>query len=155
METRVNDLLLIYHEQTPLAYARVEDISADVKPGWWQLSMLLLQLPMQQVTWILREEYIDGGGFVMGGQNMRLERLPGNARRDAELAGQVKPFASAVRQLAAQVTVTHQRPELEQLRWMTEELRVSLYAQELKTAVRVSEKHLAEQLEKARLEARG
>ena len=76
MDVRVNDLLLIYHGQIPLIYARVEDISADVKPGWWQLSLLLLKLPLQHVTWILREEYIDGADFSMGGQAMRLERLP-------------------------------------------------------------------------------
>jgi ATP-dependent helicase HrpA len=85
----------------------------------------------------------------------RLERLPGNARRDAELEGQVKPFDTAVRQLSAQPTATPLRPELSLLRWMTEELRVSLHAQDLKTAVRVSGRRLTEQLEKARIEARG
>jgi hypothetical protein len=38
---------------------------------------------------------------------------------------------------------------------MLEELRVSLYAQELKTILRVSDKRLTEQLERARTEARG
>jgi ATP-dependent helicase HrpA len=85
----------------------------------------------------------------------RLERLPANARRDAELAGKVRPFSAAVSSLAAAVATAAVRPELEQLRWMTEEFRVSLYAQDLKTAVRVSEKRLAEQLERARLELRG
>jgi ATP-dependent helicase HrpA len=84
----------------------------------------------------------------------RIERLPGNARRDAELAGKVKPFVAAVRSLAAEPATTAARPEFEQLRWMTEEFRVSLYAQDLKTVLRVSEKRLAEQLERARDEAR-
>lgn len=76
METKVNDLLLIYHGPTPLGYGRVEDITADVKPGWWHLSLLLLKLPPQYVTWILREEYIDGDTFTMGGEKMRLQRMP-------------------------------------------------------------------------------
>jgi len=46
-------------------------------------------------------------------------------------------------------------PELAQLRWMIEEYRVSLFAQELKTMMKVSDKRLAEQLEAARVEARG
>lgn len=76
METRVNDLLLLYHDSTPLGYARVEDINPDVKRGWWQLSMLLLKVPAQHITWILKEEYIDGAPFTMSGETMRLERVP-------------------------------------------------------------------------------
>ena len=48
--------------------------------------------------------------------------------------------------------MTH--PEMQLLRWMVEEFRVSLYAQELKAVMRVSEQRLAEQLERARAEAR-
>jgi ATP-dependent helicase HrpA len=46
------------------------------------------------------------------------------------------------------------RAELQQLRWMIEEFRVSLFAQDLKTTMRVSEPRLAEQLERAKTEAR-
>jgi ATP-dependent helicase HrpA len=80
----------------------------------------------------------------------RVERLPPNARRDAELAAKVKPFAIALRTLMAQPSIGGVRPELEQLRWMIEEFRVSLFAQDLKTMLRVSEKRLAEQLSLAR-----
>jgi ATP-dependent helicase HrpA len=80
----------------------------------------------------------------------RIERLPPNARRDAELAAKVKPFATALRTLMAQPSIAGVRPELEQLRWMIEEFRVSLFAQDLKTMLRVSEKRLAEQLSVAR-----
>jgi hypothetical protein len=38
---------------------------------------------------------------------------------------------------------------------MIEEYRVSLFAQELKTPMKVSDKRLGEQLEAARMEARG
>ena len=76
MHTHIGDILLVYHDTTPLGYARVEDISADVKPGWWLLSLLLLKLPMQYATWILREEYIEGQPFSMGGKMTHLERLP-------------------------------------------------------------------------------
>jgi ATP-dependent helicase HrpA len=84
----------------------------------------------------------------------RLERLPANAKRDAELAAKVKPFTIAVQGLLAQLTRPTVPPELAQLRWMVEEYRVSLFAQELKTMMKASDKRLAEQLEAARAEAR-
>jgi ATP-dependent helicase HrpA len=85
----------------------------------------------------------------------RIERLPANARRDAELAAKVKPFVTGVQDLVAQLTRPTVPPQLTQLRWMIEEYRVSLFAQELKTPMKVSDKRLAEQLEAARVEARG
>jgi ATP-dependent helicase HrpA len=80
----------------------------------------------------------------------RIERLRSNERRDAELAAKVKPFAAAVRALLTEPALSGGRPEIDQLRWMVEEFRVSLFAQELKTMLRVSEKRLAEQLVLAR-----
>ncbi|MCF8032654.1 MAG: hypothetical protein K9K66_06725 [Desulfarculaceae bacterium] len=75
METKPGDILLIHKENQPVVYARVEEILADVKPHWWQLRLLILHPPAQEATWILREEYIDGGEFTMGGDPLRLERL--------------------------------------------------------------------------------
>lgn len=75
MDTRPGDILLIHHKGTPVSYARVEEILADAKAGWWQVQLLFLQVPPQTVTWILRDEYVDGGEFTMGGESMRLERL--------------------------------------------------------------------------------
>lgn len=84
----------------------------------------------------------------------RLARLPAEARRDKELAARVRPFAAAVRGLQAAEGFTGPHPELTQLRWMIEEFRVSLYAQDLGAVLRVSERRLAEQLERAKTEAR-
>ncbi len=85
----------------------------------------------------------------------RLERLPANAQRDTELAAKVKPFVAGLQSLVAQLLRPVIPPELTGLRWMIEEYRVSLFAQELKTPMKVSDKRLAEQLEAARVEARG
>ncbi len=84
----------------------------------------------------------------------RLERLPGDVARDAELAARVTPFAKALSTMTAEAPLSRPRPELDQFRWMIEEFRVSLFAQEMRTVLRVSEKRLGEQLEKARAEAR-
>jgi ATP-dependent helicase HrpA len=83
----------------------------------------------------------------------RLERAPGNAKRDAELARLVVPFVAAYKQLSM-IKSGSSRPELERLRWMIEEYRVSLFAQDLKTSLPVSDKRLAEQVERAKVEAR-
>jgi ATP-dependent helicase HrpA len=85
----------------------------------------------------------------------RLDRAPANAKRDAEAMAKISPFATAYQQLRAAHKGHDPRPELERLQWMIEEFRVSLFAQDLKTVVPVSEKRLAEQLELARKEAKG
>ncbi len=69
----VNDIVLIYLEDSPLAFARVEAIEPDVKPDWYHIRLLLLQIPLQIVTWILRDTYINGDTFTMDGKKMRLE----------------------------------------------------------------------------------
>jgi ATP-dependent helicase HrpA len=84
----------------------------------------------------------------------RIERVRGDMKRDAELNARVTPYANALRAMTAESPRARPRPELQQLRWMIEEFRVSLFAQEMRTVLRVSEKRLAEQLEKARAEAR-
>jgi hypothetical protein len=71
-----NDVVLIYFENKPAGFARIEDISPDPNPrkrDWYHVRLLLLQLPLQVVTWILRDVYIDGEEFTMGGHRMRLE----------------------------------------------------------------------------------
>jgi hypothetical protein len=70
-----NDIVLIYLENSPLAFARIESIEPDIKRDWFQTKLLLLQIPLQVVTWILRDVYINGETFTMGGKEMRLEKV--------------------------------------------------------------------------------
>ena len=69
------DVVLIYYQEKPGVYARIEAIEPDIKKDWYQITLLLLTIPAQTVTWILREEYINGVTFTMGGQPMRLEKV--------------------------------------------------------------------------------
>jgi hypothetical protein len=73
--TGINDIVLVHFEEKPLSFARVEDIAADHKPGWYHVTLLMLQVPLQVVTWILRDAYINGEEFTMNGKRMRLERV--------------------------------------------------------------------------------
>ncbi len=73
--TGEKDIVLIYYEDKPMSFARIERIDEDVKRGWYRVKLFLLQLPLQSVTWILRDTYIDGSPFTMGGKQMRLEKV--------------------------------------------------------------------------------
>jgi len=75
MSTDVHDLVLIHRSDKPIAYARVEGIEPDVKRGWWRVSLLILTVPVQVVTWILEQEQLDGVPFTMGGTPIRLDRI--------------------------------------------------------------------------------
>jgi ATP-dependent helicase HrpA len=66
---------------------------------------------------------------------------------------QIAPFARAQADASKAHHGAEPRPELERLRWMIEEYRVSLFAQDLRTAIPVSDKRLAEQAAKAKAEA--
>lgn len=73
--TEVGDVVLVYMDNNPAFFAKVEEIFADVKPGWFQVKLLVLQVPLLVVTWILREAYYNGQEFTMGGKPMRIEKV--------------------------------------------------------------------------------
>jgi len=73
--TTENDLVLIYFEDNPLSFARIENILPDSKPDWYHVKLLMLQMPLQLVTWILRDVYINGTEFTMNGKRIRLEKV--------------------------------------------------------------------------------
>ncbi len=73
--TDVGDVVLIYLENSPAFFARIEDISPDVKAGWYHVKLLVLQVPLMTITWILKSEYINGEEFTMGGRPVRLEKV--------------------------------------------------------------------------------
>ncbi|MGD8371630.1 MAG: hypothetical protein PVG64_05190 [Syntrophobacterales bacterium] len=69
------DLVLVHVEDTPAFFARIESIGPDVKPEWYQVTLLVLQVPLVEVTWILRQEYVDGASFSMGGKKVLIEAV--------------------------------------------------------------------------------
>jgi hypothetical protein len=69
------DLVLVHVDNKPGFYARVEEIEPDVKPGWWQVKLLVLTFPLQVFTWILDDNQIEGEPFTMGGTPLCLEKL--------------------------------------------------------------------------------
>ncbi|MFZ5573288.1 MAG: hypothetical protein ACOZF0_23035 [Thermodesulfobacteriota bacterium] len=73
--TQEKDIVLIYFEDKPAGFARVESIQPDAKKDWYHVKLLLLQIPLQTITWILKNDYINGAEYTMGGNRMRLERV--------------------------------------------------------------------------------
>jgi hypothetical protein len=83
--TTENDLVLIHFEDNPLVFARIESIIPDAKPDWYHVTLLMLQVPLQTVTWILRDVYISGETFTMNGKSMRLEKVEAPPEDQADL----------------------------------------------------------------------
>jgi hypothetical protein len=81
----INDLVLVHLDHKPAFYARLNDISPDVKRGWYQVEFLVLSLPPQTMVWILEEAQINGEEFTMGGRPVRLELLPPKPQPEPEI----------------------------------------------------------------------
>ena len=75
---------------------------------------------------------------------LRLERLDHDPQKDAKKSAQIAPLWEAYWQRHAEGESTN--PKLIEFRWMLEELRVSLFAPELKTAYPVSVQRLQKKL---------
>jgi ATP-dependent helicase HrpA len=79
---------------------------------------------------------------------IRSERAALNPVKDQERLRQIAPYQEALSKLQTQLSRSQAvRREIETFRWMIEEFKVSLFAQELGTAVPVSAKRLDQQLE--------
>lgn len=71
----INDIVLIYLEDSPVSFARIESILPDAKKDWYHIKLLMLQIPLQVVTWILKEDYLNGDEFFMNGKQMKLKKV--------------------------------------------------------------------------------
>jgi ATP-dependent helicase HrpA len=83
---------------------------------------------------------------------IRADRAALNPIKDQERARQLAPYQAALRKFEAATAQSFAvRRQVEDFRWMIEEFKVSLFAQELGTAFPISAKRLDLQLEKMRL----
>jgi len=106
-----------------------EQVNRLLAPGW------LARHPWERLQHLPR---------YLKAASLRLDKLRADPARDARLAAELAalevPFR---RELAARARYGAPDATLEQFGWLLEELRVSLFAQELKTPVPVSAKRLA------------
>ena len=75
----INDLVLVHLDRKPAFYARIDDITPDVKRGWYQVELLVLSLPPQTLVWILEETHLQGEEYTMGGRPVQLTLIPPKA----------------------------------------------------------------------------
>jgi len=73
--TTIGDVVLIYCREKPAFFARIDSIEPDIKKDWFRVQLLILTIPLRAVTWILREEYINGIPFTMEGNPARIEAI--------------------------------------------------------------------------------
>ncbi len=66
------EVILVTWQDKPVFFARVESVTPDVKKGWYQIKLLILQIPLATVTWIVQGEHIGGQPFTMGGETVCL-----------------------------------------------------------------------------------
>lgn len=104
--SREGDVVLIHIKEQPTIYARIEAIEPDIKKGWYRVTLLLLSIPQQVITWILREEYINGAPFTMDGNPIMMQEIKrspfpsqvskegptGGEKTDGSSKGKVVPF---------------------------------------------------------------
>ncbi|MGH8724165.1 MAG: ATP-dependent RNA helicase HrpA, partial [Burkholderiales bacterium] len=106
-----------------------QQISRLLAPGW------LARTPWERLQHLPR---------YLKAASLRLDKLHADPARDARLAAEVALLEQQYRrEAAARARHGALQPEFEQFGWLLEELRVSLFAQELKTPVPVSAKRLA------------
>jgi ATP-dependent helicase HrpA len=93
------------------------------------------ELPFERLQHVPR--YLKAAG-------LRLDKLRADPARDARVAAELAPLAAQwQREQARRDKSGEHDPQMEQFRWLLEEPRVQLFAQELKTPVPVSVKRLA------------
>ena len=126
LEKKMNGLAKSFAKATDEVKSQVDRLLA---PGW------LARHPWQRVQHFPR---------YLKAASQRLEKLRADPARDARLAGEIAALEVPYRrELAARARHGAGDEPLEQFGWLLEELRVSLFAQELKTPVPVSPKRLA------------
>ena len=83
---------------------------------------------------------------------VRADRWSVNAVKDLEKTRQIAPFIQRYNRLISRKDLTSEQVEaVQKLQWLIEELKVSLYAQELGTAVPISIKRVERFLEENRI----
>ena len=146
--THVESALRLAHA----VQARLEDIRADaVQPAVADMRA--------QLSGLIYPDFVTATGYrrlpqltrYLRGIERRLDKLPENPARDAASMAVAQRAEQAYRQAVAELPPARRGdPDVAEVRWMLEELRVSLFAQTLGTLAPVSENRILAALERLR-----
>ena len=153
--TAENDICDLIHESLKKYQDIKTRITANILPVWTtaiddirdHLDTLVFngfirQVPLKWLRYYPR--YLDA-------INKRLDKLSCSPQKDAKQSNKLKPFWEFYKQFSgANRQSDNSIRELEEYRWMLEEYRVSLFAQELKTVIPVSQERIQNQLDNIR-----
>ena len=104
-----------------------------------------------QLEWLMRRDFIAATPYerlqhvprYLKAINLRMEKLKANPARDAKVLTELQLLLQALQKFQKSGVQDHR---IEEFAWLLQELRVSLFAQELKTPVIVSVKRLEKML---------
>jgi len=119
------------HKKLAVAAKAFPEAAEDMKQQWQRL---LRPGWLRDTPWARLQHF----PRYLQAAALRLEKLRADPARDARLAAELRPLVTAWLRAPRPLSA-----ELEQFGWLLEELRVSLFAQQLKTPVPVSAKRLA------------
>lgn len=146
------EVAVILHTSHTIAYRLSQPIPPAWKPAIDELQIHLRILTGPGFLTITPREWFAHYPRYLAAIVSRLSKLPGNGlQRDQQYRAELEPLWRKLIERAQ----SHARqglldPQLIRYRWMLEEYRVQLFAQELRTAVPVSPKRLADQWSKVR-----
>jgi len=104
-----------------------------------QLDSLVYQGFLQQTPWQHLQDY----PRYLKALQLRIDKLPAALQRDQQRLGEMHEVVHQWQARDLQLRHDHrQDARLDEIRWLLEELRVSLFAQEIKTAIPVSVKRV-------------
>ena len=140
MATLVLDILTHFHQIT-------KQLNKNIEPTWLK-SIADMQ---SQIDHLLYKGFLRKTDFnhlkdyprYLKALHLRIEKLAANLDRDKRLMSDIQLLWDRCQEtIKSEKATVNNQPGLSEYRWMLEELRVSLFAQELKTAYPVSVKRL-------------
>jgi len=148
--TIANDIAVITLEILTHYQSVRKSLKGNLNPAWLkaiadiksQLDYLLPQGFVREVPY----EQLKHFPRYLRAIELRLDKLDKNLQRDSRSMNEVNAFwKQCMQYMGSHAGKYNENPEFVQYRWMLEEFRVSLFAQELKTAHPISAKRLKQQ----------
>jgi len=142
----VAEILTLYQQvRKALSAATAINYLASVKDIQQQLDQLVYQGFLQHTEWRHLQRYPAYLKAIV----LRLDKLKHAVQRDQQAMREMAAFLQQWQQRYARMQQRRQHDErLHEVRWSIEELRISLFAQEVKTAYPVSLKRLQQRWQK-------